>query len=239
MKEFLIGFDIRHPIDEIEIADRIVRHFPHVEEPRAMDTRIWPSMFRSPLPSDLPADPVQTNFHQQRNDSSDGRLPVYGDYARKFIYCKLWENLGNMLLRYPFDFDDEEVAAFTIFRFDEPKIYAYGDVNFHDRVDIFESTYWNTRYEYYKDLVTPTALNKEEWRFLGYDSSAQSGILHMDAEELSWHGITARRNRYGLLDDFATALQECVILNDKDRDHDAYLIIGVYQAIDRENLSFV
>jgi len=239
VEEFLIGFDIRHPHDDMELADKLARDYPYVEQPRSLDTSVWPSVFREPLPSEFPADPLKTAFHEPKYISPDGRVPVYDLYSKKFMYCELWENLGSMLMRYPYEFGDEEVAAFTVFRFDEPVIYAYGDINFYDRVNIFESTLWNTHYEFYKDLVVPSKLKPSEWKFLGYEAIADSSILNDDPEYLRNIGITHKKNSYGLINDFKKALYECIICNDKDREHDAYLIFGVYQAVDRENISFV
>jgi hypothetical protein len=50
VEEFIIGFDIRYPTDDMDVADSIAVNFSYVKEPRAFDTGIWPSMFQHPLP---------------------------------------------------------------------------------------------------------------------------------------------------------------------------------------------
>lgn len=237
--EHLIGFDIRYPTEVESLFNKISIDYPHVKYPRGYDPFLWPSHFRNPLPSEFPADPLKTNFREPIYPSLDGKFPVYDKYSKSYYDTNLWENLGNMLCYYiPTDTVIDTITAFTLYQFDEPIIYGT-DINFYDKVDIFKSTFWQKLYEFHEGEITPCKLTKEQWKFRGYDVTNGYSILGYEKSFMESIGVVGRRNEFGLLNDFEIAVKECIILNEKENEHDVWLIMGVYDATGITNLQYI
>ncbi len=236
--EHLLGFDIRHELEDIRPLDFLHNFDPNITKPRGYSTSAWPSRFRTPISTDYPADPLKTNFREPINTTSDGLFPVYPEYSENFDSIFLWENLGNMLLYYNPNPKQDAIAAFTAFEFDTPEILAY-DMNDGCEINIFKSTLWSVYISMTADMVTPNKLYKEQWRFLGYDVSNGETIFEHDADFIKYVGDIAKRNTYGLFEDMNDAIRTCIEYNKYDRNGFPAFIFGIYEAIDINKLSFI
>ena len=68
--EHLLGFDIRHELEDIRPLDFLHNFDPTITKPRGYSTSAWPSRFRTPISTDYPADPLKTNFREPINTTS-------------------------------------------------------------------------------------------------------------------------------------------------------------------------
>ena len=235
--EYLIGFDIRYPVDAEDLVNKIATDYPQVTQARGYEPFIWPSHFRNPLTSEFPADPLKTNFREPNYPSPDGKFPVYDKYSESYYFTGLWENLGSMLCYYT-PTEGDSIAAFTLYQFTDPVIYA-SDINFYDKVNIFESSFWQKMREFYKRQIIPDTLAKDQWAFRGYDVTNGYSVIGYEKSFMESIGVVGIRNKFGLLNSFEVAVAECAILNEKEPEHDAWLIFGIYEAIDIANLQYV
>ena len=230
--EHIIGFDVRYAIDDDFFIKRISTTLPDTKTPRSYDRNIWPSRFRDPEAADLPSDPRKTNFRERQIPAGD-KMPVFTKYSERHFNIRLWENLGNMMLRYRPRRDIDQIAAFTIFHFDK-RI-----ANCRDE-DIFSSNDWKWFCTFYYDLIMPKIIKKNEWRFLGYETINDCGesVFSYKSETCS-HILTRNKyNEFGLLSEFEQSFNDCRDLNANDSCHCPFFIIGVYEAIDMARLSF-
>lgn len=237
IEENIIGYDIRAIAENGKTTAQVIRGFPGVKLPRSYDYDVWPSRFRSPLLSEYPADPKKTNFRNPHYVSVDGKFPVYPEYAERYNNTKLWENMGNMLLRYTFDTTKDVIVAFSLFKFDSPIIYTYDYVNYGGKVNIFDSVDWKVFCEYYKEIITPKHIIKKQWIFKGYEVSNGESILMY--EDDIFKRLFVRVNEFGLMTSLDDAIRICEAYNDEVRNHGAYLIYGIYEAISADELILI
>ena len=236
--EHLLGFDIRHELEDIRPLDFLHEFDPAIVKPRGYSTLWWPSRFRTPTSADYPADPLKTNFREPSSTTHDGLFPVFPEYSENYDSIFLWENLGNMLLYYKPNCNTDTVAAFTAFEFDEPEILAY-DMNDGCEINIFKSTLWAVYMSMTNNLITPLILHKEQCEFIGYDVSNGETILEHDNDFIQHVGKIGKRNQYGLFNDINDAIHTCLEYNKYDRYGFPAFVFGIYEAVDITQLSFI